>query len=293
MTCLEVYAVGPQALLEDLGRPGHAWIGVPPSGAADRASLRLGNRLLGNPQDAAGIEVLLGGLAVEVSSPTAIAVTGAPCPLRIGDQAVGFGAALPLRPGQRLTLGTPVSGLRSYLTVHGGLLAAPGDRHFGSASCDPTSGLGPAPLRAGDCLEIGDTHGTPRFDVEVPPSTSPRGEVDVHALWGPRDDRLTEAARTALAAAAWEVTQDADRVGIRLHGPRLTYRGEEALPSEATLRGAVQVPPSGDPVIFLADHPTTGGYPVVAVVDEADTDRLAQARPGERVHLHLRSSPRL
>lgn len=293
MTHLEVYAVGPLALLEDLGRAGHAAIGVPPSGAADRTALRVGNRLLGNAEGAAGIEVLWGGLTVGVSSPVEVAVTGAPCPVRIGDDAVGFGSVLTVHPGDRLHLGAPVAGLRTYVTVRGGLLAAPADRHFGSASSDPTSGLGPAPLRAGARMEVGEPQGAPRFDIEVPPVGPPGGELDVHAVLGPRDDRLTGASRDALSGAAWEVSQDADRVGIRLRGPRLEQRGDATLPSEPTLRGAIQVPPSGDPVVFLADHPTTGGYPVVAVVDDADTDRLAQLRPGERVRLHLRRSPQL
>ncbi|TWP37397.1 biotin-dependent carboxyltransferase family protein [Leekyejoonella antrihumi] len=289
MATLEVHAVGPLAMLEDKGRPGLAAIGVPPSGAVDRVSLAQGNRLLGNPDKAAGIEVLLGGLAVSVDETIVFVVTGAPCPLSIDGRPVGFGAALPLRPGQVLRLGVPVAALRSYLVVRGGLLASSDTRHFGSSSSDPTSGLGPAPLAAGDRIEVGAVvAGNPRYDLEVPPVGSSGGELDLHATLGPRDDWLTPESVEVLGAAAWEVTAEGDRVGVRLAGPALSSGGPEQLPSEGIVRGAVQVPPSGQPVVFLADHPTTGGYPVVAVMDDADTDRLAQLRPGERLRLHLR-----
>lgn len=289
MTALVVERVGPLALVEDLGRPGHAAIGVTESGAADRRALRLANRLLGNDEGAPAVEVLLGGLAVRAEGVVRVCVTGAPTPVAVDGRGAPFGSPLDLRDGQVLSLGTPPTGLRTYLAVRGGL-AEP--LVLGSASTDPTMGVGPSPVGPGRRLEVPSakaTHQAPPVDVaaaEAPPVT----DVVLRVVLGPRDDWFTPAAVDALLTQPWAVTAEADRVGVRLSGPRLDRaddgRGDapvRELPSEAVVRGAVQVPHSGQPLIFLADHPTTGGYPVLAVVVDDDTDVLGQLRPGERV----------
>jgi biotin-dependent carboxylase-like uncharacterized protein len=280
-----VEAVGPLALIEDLGRPGHASVGVTGSGAADRRALRLANRLLGNAEGAAGVEVLLGGLAVRADGDVRVCVTGAPAPVLVDGRAAPLGAPLELRDGQLLTLGAPSTGLRTYLAVRGGL-AEP--LVLGSASTDPTMGVGPEPLAPGRRLALGrppDREPAPAVDVaalEPPPVT----DVALRVVLGPRDDWFAPSAVDALTSQPWTVTTESDRVGVRLAGPALDRADigtARELPSEAVVRGAVQVPHSGQPLIFLADHPTTGGYPVVAVVVDDDTDVLAQLRPAERV----------
>ncbi|UIJ36181.1 biotin-dependent carboxyltransferase family protein [Allobranchiibius sp. GilTou73] len=285
MAELEVLAVGPQALVEDLGRPGVAHLGVPASGAADRASLAQGNRLLGNPAGAAGIEVLLGGFACRVDSPVLLALTGAPVAATLDDEPAPFGTPFAVRRGQRLALSTPEHEMRTYLCVRGGL---GGTRHFGSVAADPTSGLGTPPLAPGDRLPIGTASDEPTAGLAVAGVDTAGAPIEVRATWGPRQDRLTGRAARQLAEGVWTVSPQLDRVGIRLEGATLSLRSDEQLSSEGVVRGAVQVPPSGAPVIFLADHPTTGGYPVVAVVADRDTDRLAQLRPGDRLRLRLR-----
>lgn len=278
MSELVVRAVGGPCLVQDAGRPGHAAIGVGSSGAADRASYRLGNRLLGNRDGAASLEVMLGGLEVEATGVAWVCVTGAPVPLTLDGRSEPTGAVLALRPGQRLHLGTPVSGLRSYVAVRGGIDLP---LLLGSRSRDTLAGLGPPPLVAGDRIPVGsDTGGEMLVDAVPPLSYDVRPVLRV--VRGPHDDWVADA--DELVRVTWRVAGDSDRVGLRLEGASLAMAaGRGQLPSQGALRGAVQVPPSGGPVVFGPDHPVTGGYPVVGVVSDTDTDRLAQLRPGDEL----------
>jgi biotin-dependent carboxylase-like uncharacterized protein len=291
MTCggtraLEVLATGALALVEDLGRPGLAASGVGRSGAADRSALRLANRLVANPEDAAGIEIVFGGLAVRAASanrpPLTFALTGAPAPADVDGTPVGDHALVTLRPGQVLRLGTPPTGLRTYLAVRGGVAVDP---VLGSRSTDVLAGLGPPKLEPGQVLPVGpEPHELPLVDV-APVALPPGGTVTLRVIAGPRADRLAEPA--ALVRTTWTASSRSDRVGMRLEGRQLERAGSGELPTEGMVRGAIQVPPGGEPVLFLADHPVTGGYPVAAVVCDADVDRAAQVRPGQRVRFIL------
>lgn len=278
MTGLLVHAVGGPCLVQDAGRPGHAAIGVGVSGAADRSSYALANRLLGNAPGAAVLEVTLGGLEVEATGVAWVCVTGAPLPLGVDGRPEPTGAVLALRPGQRLRLGLPQTGLRSYLAVRGGLDLPP---LLGSRARDTLAGLGPEPVRAGDSLGIG-REVAGEMLVDAVPSASYDDRPVLRVVRGPRADWVADADR--LVEQAWRVGAASDRVGLRLEGDPFTTRpGKGELPSEGALRGAIQVPPGGAPVVFGPDHPVTGGYPVVGVVVDADTDRLAQLRPGEEL----------
>ena len=272
-------APGPLATVQDLGRPGWASIGVTASGAADRSAAGLANRLVGNDPAAAVVEVTAGGLRMRAERTLLVAVTGAPVPVVVDGRAAPLDAPLTLRPGAVLTLGLPAVGLRSYVAVRGGVDVPP---VLGSRSTDTLSGLGPRPLRAGDLLPVGTLAADePVVDVAAvrPPSTRPVLRV----LPGPRRDWLAAAAWDVLTGQRWTVTPDSDRVGLRLAGPRLERAREDELPSEGLVPGAVQVPPDGAPVLFLVDHPVTGGYPVLAVVVAADLAAAAQLRPGDAV----------
>ncbi len=295
---LVVLDPGRLTTVQDLGRPGHAHEGVPPSGALDLPSHRLANRLAGNDPTAATLEITLGGLAVTLEGPgpaRAIAVTGAPTPLLVGGQPAPLYLPVGVRPGETLVLGTPGHGLRSYLAVAGGIAVA---TTLGSRSTDLLSGLGPPPLRAGDHLPLGPPPpGPPPPGLDVAAAASPAAagtaaRPSVVALHpGPRPDALAPGGWETLTSAAWVVAPASNRVGLRLAGPALrTVSGE--LPPEGMATGGVQVPPGGQPVVFLADHPVTGGYPVVGVVDaEADLARLAQLRPGSVLRLAVGASP--
>ena len=278
MSALVVRATGGPCLVQDGGRPGHAAIGVGLSGAADQASYRLGNRLLGNAEGAAALEVVLGGLELEAEGVVWVCVTGAPAPLLVNDRPEPTGAVLALRPGQRLRLGGPPSGVRSIVAVRGGIDVPP---LLGSRSRDTLAGLGPEPVAPGDRLPVGRAvAGEMRVDA-VPPTRYDDAPV-LRVVRGPRADWVTDA--EALVGRGWRVGAESDRVGLRLEGePLVVVPGRGQLPSEGALRGAIQVPPDGLPVVFGPDHPVTGGYPVVGVVVDADTDRLAQLRPGEEL----------
>ncbi|MGW0606530.1 5-oxoprolinase subunit C family protein [Streptomyces sp. NPDC002640] len=270
---LRVLATGPLATVQDLGRPGLAAVGVGRSGAADRGALRLANRLVGNEEGAAAVEVTFGGLSVRALRPVTVAVTGAACPLSVG----AVDSVVHLAAGRRLTLGAPSAGLRSYLAVRGGI-AVP--EVLGSRSRDVLAGLGPAPLAVGDVLPAGPAPAEPPR-VDLAPVAAPEaGEVVLRVRPGPRDDWFTPGAVRELLSAVWTVGADSDRVGMRLDGPALERAVGGELPSEGVVPGSLQVPPGGRPVLFLADHPVTGGYPVIAVVLADDLDRAAQARPG-------------
>jgi biotin-dependent carboxylase-like uncharacterized protein len=276
---LAVLAPGPLTTVQDLGRPGHAAIGVTRSGAADTAAAGLANRLVGNRPEAALLEVTAGGLRLRAGRTVLVAVTGAPLPVAVDGRPAPFAAPMTLPPGAVLSLGTPWAGLRSYLAVRGGIDVPP---VLGSRSTDTLSGLGPPPLTAGTLLPVGDLAADEPV-VDVAPVGPPPDRPVLRVLPGPRRDWLDDAAWAALTTQEWAVAADSDRVGLRLTGPRLARAREGELPSEGLVAGAVQVPPDGAPVLFLADHPVTGGYPVLAVVVTADLPLAAQLRPGDGV----------
>jgi len=284
MKALDVITPGPFSTVQDLGRFGWAALGVGVSGAADRDALRLGNRLVGNAEDAAGIEVTFGGLEVRAVGAGYAAVTGAYGPVAVNGRPAAANAVLRLADGDRLRIGTPDAGLRAYLAVRGGIDVAP---VLGSRATDTMAGIGPDPLTPGARLPVGDPHGD-LPSVDHAPVRTPTVEVLIlRVVPGPRADWFAPDALDALGSAPYEVTTDSDRIGMRLTGPPLERTRPGELPSEGMVRGALQVPPSRMPTLLLADHPVTGGYPVIAVVVAADVDRAAQARPGQRIRFRL------
>ena len=287
MIVLEVLRTGPLALVQDLGRPGLAHIGVGRSGAADRRSHALANRLLANPEDSATLEITLGGFAARVlGGAIDVAVSGAdPSPAADGIP-FGINSIQHVGDGQVIVFGTAATGLRSYLGVRGGIDVAP---VLGSRSYDTLSGIGPAPLQPGDMISVGRPAAAFPSVAQAPVGPIAAGRVDLTVAPGPREDWFTDP--EALIRSAWVISERSDRVGVRLVGPPLQHRWpDRQLASEGVTRGAIQVPPNGQPVILGPDHPTTGGYPVIGVVIDADTDRVGQLRPGQPVRLHWNHS---
>jgi biotin-dependent carboxylase-like uncharacterized protein len=267
-----VRETGPLSTVQDGGRIGQAALGIGRSGACDRASHRLANRLVGNSQDAAALEVTFGGLVLEAESDLVFAITGAPC------AGVPLNAPATLRAGQTLRLGLPATGLRTYVAIRGGVDVEP---VLGSRSTDLLSGLGPAPLTAGDVLAAGKDRG-PMPGVDHAPVADPAGgEVAVRLLPGPRQDWFTDNGWASLTGQTYTVSNNSNRIGVRLEGSPLERAREGELSSEGMELGALQIPPSGLPVLFLADHPVTGGYPVIAYVAAPDLDACGQLRPGQ------------
>jgi KipI family sensor histidine kinase inhibitor len=309
---VEVVQPGPLTTVQDLGRPGLAHLGVPTSGAADSGSLRLANELVGNEPDDACLEVTIGRLALRFGFDGVVALTGAPAPVRlsgaVGEGAAGRGAAggaeiggtapahetaFAVPAGSLLRLGAPPAGLRSYLAIGGGITVTP---VLGSRSADLLSGLGPPPLRPGQRLPVGRPRSRPEYQPVAQPSTgrlpavaptSPSGMAELHVIAGPRDDWFTAAAMTELASASYQVTAASNRSGLRLAGPPLRRARDTELPSEGMAAGSLQVSHDGQPILLLADHPTTGGYPVIGVVVSADLPVAAQLRPGQLIRFRL------
>lgn len=234
--------------LVDGGRAGQMWLGKSRGGAVDLVALALGNRLVGNGAEASAYESS-GGLALEFTEPTAIAITGAIADVTVADgPPVGWGTVAPLPAGATVRIGRLLDGARTYVAV-----------------------------RSADAL-------TPTISEAVP---RPAAITRIGVWPGPRRDWFAQQAWTVLCTSPYVVTETS-RVGSRLSGQALERARQGELPSEGLIEGAVQVPPDGQPIVMLADHPTTGGYPVVAVVDPADIHHVAQAPAGTE----LRFTPR-
>ncbi len=280
-----VVRAGPSTTIQDRGRPGLLHLGVPRSGAADQQALELANRLVGNDEGDAGLETTLGGLTFCVDEPTTVAVTGALVDVRVDGRLAGMNSPVYVAARETMQLGLATEGLRTYVAFRGGI-ACP--LVLGSRATDVLTGVGPPPVRDGDMLLIG------------PPVLNMPG-VDVAAVLvraqepllrlspGPRADRLTPAARLLLLEEVFTVSDACNRIGVRLDGPTLSWADEAEMASEPMVAGAVQVPPHGSPILLLRDHPTTGGYPVVAVLADADLSRAGQLRPGQK--LRFSASP--
>jgi KipI family sensor histidine kinase inhibitor len=296
---IEVIQPGPLTTVQDLGRPGLAHLGVPGSGAADPASLRLANELVGNRGDDACLELTLGRLAVRFGADATAALAGAHAPMRLiaADESVrepGPDSAFSVPAGSVLRVGPPVAGLRSYLAIGGGIEAP---AVLGSRSADSLSGIGPEPLRAGARLTVGPPRagssgrpGAPPPQAAGPVPLLPSmaaSSVELRAVAGPRDDWFTAQALDTLASCEYQVSAASNRTGLRLSGPALERAWPGELPSEGIATGSVQVTHDGQPILLLADHPTTGGYPVIAVVRSADLGLAAQLRPGQRIRFSL------
>jgi KipI family sensor histidine kinase inhibitor len=288
---VEVLQPGPLTTIQDLGRSSAGHLGVPPSGAADRGSLRRANALAGNEAGAAALEVTLGRLALRFHSTATMAVAGAPVPLTVTSAAGTtreplVGTAVTVQPGDVVRLGSPRAGLRSYLAVDGGFDVPP---MLGSRSADLLSGLGPPPLRAGLMLPLGSPRPSTARPAAAGPGPSgreprPAGDpVELAVVAGPRDDWFDAAALATLTSAEYQVTTASNRTGLRLAGPPLRRANVAELPSEGMVTGALEVAHDGQPILLLTDHPATGGYPVIAVVRTPDIDLAAQLRPGQRV----------
>jgi KipI family sensor histidine kinase inhibitor len=302
---LRIVAPGALSLIQDLGRRGHGGLGVSAAGALDRASLRRANRLVGNASTAAAIETVNGGLTLQAVGDQVMAVAGAPSSLTVtppsgvnpddGDapesqpRTVAMATPFALLDGETLTIGAPDAGFRSYLAVRGGVDVP---AVLGSRSADTLSGLGPAPLATGQLLAVGqETESTAVGNPELQPDfPEPGGVTMLDIVPGPRDDWFEPSQLESLCSQEWQVTPQSNRVGMRLAGEPLTRSREGELPSEGTMAGALQIPPAGLPVLFLADHPITGGYPVIAVVTDEHLDRAAQVPIGGSIRFRVSPS---
>ncbi|MGO3022513.1 MAG: carboxyltransferase domain-containing protein [Brevibacterium sp.] len=293
---LEVLRPGLQLLIQDLGRAGFASMGVSAAGAADRSALIDANRLVGNAETAAGLESFGGAVLLRCTGDGVAAVTGATGTITVtaADGTVltpRLGEAFALADGDELELGPTERGVRRYFAVRGGIAV---ETALDSSSADTLAGLGPAAVDTGTTVGVHDPRAAPH--LVDPNPTQPRdlpqaGEtVTLSVTLGPREDWFTEAGIETLLSQEWSVTHESDRVGLRLNGEVPLERARTGeLPSEGAVTGALQVPPNGQPVLFGPDHPLTGGYPIIASVD--DVDLAAQLPPGVKLRFTTSARP--
>ena len=309
---LRVVRAGPLTTVQDLGRPGFAHLGVPRSGAVDRASLKLANRLVGNEEGAAALELTLGGGAVCLEVGRWVAVAGARCEVTVSASVHGAGdddgaaegagdgagsrqqtvmrtvpgAAFYVPGGAVVDVGPAAAGVRAYLAVAGGVGGA---GVLGSRSVDLLSGVGGRALAARERVALGDPTGLPPDipGLGLAPLRDADDPVVVRLVLGPRSEWFTDDAVRDLIAAQWTVGMESNRTAVRLDGPMVQRARDGEPASEPLVVGAVQIPHDGRPVLFLADHPVTGGYPVIACAHPADLDAVGQARPGTGIRFRM------
>jgi antagonist of KipI len=284
VSTIHVQTPGLQTTVQDLGRNGFGPVGVSPSGAADPISLRLGNRLVGNDESAAGLEMMLLGGTFAFPEGAILALTGSDFGAILNDVRVELGESIEVRPGQTLRLGPTSSGARCYLCVQGGIAVKP---FLGSASTHILSGLGGfegRALRKGDVLRVGSAR-KPFRERKVAPQAvedlSRRNVLRVTA--GPQVDWFSESSQRSFYANNYRVGEQSNRMGLRLEGAAITQRGAGQMITEGVSLGAIQVPAGGSPIILFVEQQTTGGYPKIANVIAADIHRVGQLRPRDEI----------
>ncbi len=274
---------GPLTTVQDLGRAGQLRYGVPPSGPMDRESFLLANRLVGNPDGAAGLECTYMGPRFQTDAPCAVAVTGAPAPVTVNDQPAPRWTTIVLGAGDTVRVGAPRAGVRSYVAISGGIDVP---IVLGSRATYVRGRLGGVegrPLRAGDVLALGAGPQPPVRAVAAPPAVGAEDETVVRVILGPQADRFTDEGIRTLLGSAYEMTPQSDRMGARLRGPRIAHARGHDIISDGIALGSIQVPGDGQPIVLLADRQSTGGYTKVATLCSFDVGRLSQVKPGQRV----------
>ena len=277
---MTVVRPGMLTTVQDLGRWGRQHLGVPVAGPMDWYSHRLANLILGNPPDAAALEITMMGPELVSNREAICAVTGAEFEVTAGERRVRTGEPFVVRAGERLRFGSRLAGARATLAVAGGFDT---ERLLGSRATSLTSHIGPfggRALKIGDLLPLGDGAGTVGRHAGRP-LLLPHGGARLRVMAGPHEGHFTDAARLQLAGARYVVTPDSNRMGYRLDGPRLEHMGAAGMLSDPTPPGSLQVPASGRPILLMADRQTTGGYPKIATVITADLPVAGQLAPGD------------
>ncbi len=282
---IHVLRPGLLTTVQDLGRPGYQRYGVSVSGAMDRRALLIGNRLVGNPDEAAGLECTIQGPELRFEEAAVIAVTGGDLSPVLNGEAVPVWKAVEVQAGGVLAIGRRRSGARTYVAVAGGIdvPAVLGSRatHLRSR----TGGAAGQPLTRGQTLDIGRRNRSPVIPRCAPPAIIPPYHTTptLRLVRGPQFARLSPQAAATLTSRRFAIAPESDRMGYRLVGARIVIDSVTHTISDASPPGSVQVPPDGRPILLMADHQTTGGYPIVGVVCSLDLSLAAQLMPGDHL----------
>ena len=262
--------------LQDKGRIGYANIAVPTSGAFDQKSHQLANRLIGNFPNACAIESLRGSFEFGTDSELVISATGAPASVQVDGREHEMFRSIFVPAGSVVSVSPGSLGMRTYLAIRGGIV---GNQIMGSSSYDELSQIGTPPIKPGDKFSVENQVAGSITGDYIPGSViTGLNTVELETMPAPRWSGFSNS--DILFTSEYQVTSSVNRVGLRLSGPALVWNSESRLASEGVVTGAIQIPVDGMPLIFGPDHPTTGGYPVVAVVSRNSLDLLAQTAPG-------------
>jgi biotin-dependent carboxylase-like uncharacterized protein len=281
---IRVLDPGPQTTIQDLGRPGHLREGIPPAGPVDVRAFVMANRLVGNPDNAAGFECTLMGPRFTVDQVCAIAVTGGEATVTVNDASAPQWATLVLKPGDTVRVGAARTGVRLYVALSGGVdvPAVLGSR--ATYLRGRLGGLEGRALRRGDALRLA-PHTGPRRPRRLGPAEIPalEAEPEIRVVLGPQADRFTKDGLQAFLSSAYVMLPQSDRMGARLSGARVSHEQGHDIISDGIALGSVQVPGDGQPIVMLVDRQSTGGYTKVATVGSFDIGRIGQVKPGQRL----------
>lgn len=284
---LKVVQPGLCTTLQDLGRVGHQALGVPVAGALDPVALRLANALVGNPENAAGLEILMQGPTFEVEADSVrVALAGTDTPLEIlGDEPRRLPPwrSATLTRGQQLRIGVLQGAASAILAVAGGFAVAPCMGSLSTYVRGAIGGFHGRPLRMGDAVPLKLDAAPDGGDGQLARAPDLGHDDPIRIVLGPQADYFTDAAIRAFLAGPYTVSREADRMGMRLEGPELQHRETFNIVSDGIANGAIQVPGSRQPILLLADRQTTGGYPKIATVISADLPKAGRRRPGDRI----------
>ena len=283
MSDLLVQEPGPLTTIQDLGRFGHLRVGIPTSGPMDRDAFVLGNRLVGNPDGAAGLECTLVGPRLELTDDRLVAVTGADVATTLNGAAIPAWQAVPAKAGDVLRLGPARSGVRAYLAVAGGLATPVVLGSRATYVRGRLGGLEGRALRKGDRLPLGAAAPGPARRVRAARVPAYGAEITVAVILGPQDDRFTAAGIDAFLSGPYELLPQSDRMGARLKGPFVEHTRGHDIVSDGVPMGGIQVIGEGQPIVLLADRQSAGGYTKIATVCSFDLGRIAQLKPGGRL----------
>jgi len=280
---LTIVKPGMLSTVQDLGRRGRAALGIPPCGAMDELALRVANRLVGNADERAAIEITLGGPEIRFDEETLVAIAGSRFECEIDGRAMPHGETIAVAAGATLAIGRSLEGARAIVAVAGGIDVAP---VLGSRSTFLRGGFGGVDgraLKAGDRLRLGASGRRKRRRLrrDALPRYEPRAALRV--VEGPQSDAFTTSGRRTFLVSRYRVSPRSDRMGLRLDGPAIELAANADLLPEGIAPGAIQVPGDGQPIVLGVDRPTTGGYTKIATVVTADLWKTAQAKPGDEV----------
>ncbi len=285
---ISIVTAGLFTTVQDGGRWGFQAYGMPVAGAMDRYAYNIANILAGNPPGAACLEMTVTGDTIKFATDTYIAICGADMRPTLDGRPVDTWSAFPVAAGSTLACGYAVRGCRTYLAVSGGIdvPVVLGSRSTYTRAA--VGGLEGRKLKIGDTLAIGRSDTADNRPLLLPDAYRPAGagdEITLRVLPGPQDDHFTAAGLATLFASTYTVTDEADRMGYRLEGPKIEHGGKADIVSDALPQGAIQVPGHGMPIIMMADRQTTGGYTKIGTVIGPDLALLAQAKPGDTIRL--------